>query len=203
MRDPLAKLDPPYSTLVDLVEVMPTVLRLGTFREAVDAERDAFDTVHLALQREEKVDVLERVHSLYGYISKGYVHGTEDAEGTYNLPEFLSAGYLAVSGKLGRHPTIDYADCVLCNWERVDPTSGITPENIRILNRFTGEAARRSLCAVSALTFVPPHGHGPCVRMPTPPRRRMRWVPHPPLPSPPSASRAAGRGVVPQDAHHH
>ena len=55
-----------------------------------------------------------------------------------SVPTYLSTVWLAVSEKLGRHPTIDYADCVLYNWVRIDPASAITPENIRLLNRFTG-----------------------------------------------------------------
>jgi len=54
------------------------------------------------------------------------------------VPAFLGRGWLAVAAKLGREPTIDYAGCVLYNWERIDPEAGITPENIRMLCRFTG-----------------------------------------------------------------
>jgi starch phosphorylase len=46
--------------------------------------------------------------------------------------------WLAVANRVGRHPTLDYADCVLNNWERIDPLGGITPENVRLLHRFTG-----------------------------------------------------------------
>ncbi|KAJ8602833.1 hypothetical protein CTAYLR_002626 [Chrysophaeum taylorii] len=39
---------------------------------------------------------------------------------------------------LGRQPMLDYAGCVLYNWELRNPTSGISMENVRMLRRFTG-----------------------------------------------------------------
>jgi indoleamine 2,3-dioxygenase len=82
--------------------------------------------------------VLERVHSLFGYVGKGYVHGSAAADGAQRVPAFLGRPWLCVSARLRRHPTIDYADCVLYNWERIDADGPMTPENVRLLNRFTG-----------------------------------------------------------------
>ena len=86
----------------------------------------------------QELSVLERVHGLFGYIGKGYVHGAAAADGSQRVPTFLSRGWLGVSRRLERHPTIDYADCVTYNWERIDKQGPMTPENVRILNRFTG-----------------------------------------------------------------
>ncbi|CAJ1459232.1 unnamed protein product [Effrenium voratum] len=33
---------------------------------------------------------------------------------------------------------LDYAGCVLNNWERIDPEGPVTPSNVRLLRRFTG-----------------------------------------------------------------
>ncbi|CAE7921364.1 Ido1 [Symbiodinium necroappetens] len=33
---------------------------------------------------------------------------------------------------------LDYAGCVLNNWERLDPKGPIKPSNVRLLRRFTG-----------------------------------------------------------------
>jgi hypothetical protein len=33
---------------------------------------------------------------------------------------------------------LDYAGCVLNNWERIDPERPLKPSNLRLLRRFTG-----------------------------------------------------------------
>lgn len=33
---------------------------------------------------------------------------------------------------------LDYAGCVLNNWERIDPRGPLVPSNVRLLRRFTG-----------------------------------------------------------------
>jgi len=138
VRDPPAVLEPPYDILCTLVADIPVMLSEGTFREHVEAHASNFAAVEEAMRHETRLDVLERVHALYGYIGKGYVHGLLAPCGAHVVPEFLASGWLAVSEMLQREPTIDYADCVLCNWERIDKSAGLTPDNIRILCRFTG-----------------------------------------------------------------
>ncbi|CAJ1443640.1 unnamed protein product, partial [Effrenium voratum] len=38
----------------------------------------------------------------------------------------------------GSHQALDYAGCVLNNWERIDPLGPVSPQNVRLLRRFTG-----------------------------------------------------------------
>ena len=137
-RDPLKELPPAYSVLTELVACLPTALADGSFRRLVEADAARFEPLTNLIASEKSLDVLERVHALYGYIGKGYVHGHVDGDGAQHVPPFLSTGWLAVSSKIGRQPTIDYADCVLNNWERIVPNGPLTPENLRLLNRFTG-----------------------------------------------------------------
>ena len=140
-RDPIkecAHATATFQVLLELVHLMPTALAEGTFRSRVLAEEARFAPLAAAIADETSADVLERVHGLYGYIGKGFVHGIVGEDGAQVVPSFLAAGWYSVSAKLGRHPTIDYADCVLYNWERIDAGGPLTPENIRLLNRFTG-----------------------------------------------------------------
>ncbi len=142
-RDPLVKLERPvYAVLHELCELMPAALADGSFRSLVEQNIERFRPIAAAIEAEEgdgSEEVLERVHALYGYIGKGYVHGSAaDAKAPLVVPDFLAAGWLTAADRIGRHPTIDYADCVLNNWQRIDPKGGITPENIRLLHRFTG-----------------------------------------------------------------
>jgi hypothetical protein len=136
--DPVSTLGPPYEVLVELVAVLPTSLASGDFRALVDQQAARLAAVEAAVAAEQELGVLERLHGLFGYIGKGYVHGAAAADGAHRVPSFLSRGWLEVSRRLERHPTIDYADCVTYNWERIDKQGPMTPENVRILNRFTG-----------------------------------------------------------------
>ena len=140
-RDPFIAVPVPFSVLSELVGQMPAALADGSFRCLVDHHTEAFAPMAAAIVAEGSEEVLERVHALYGYLGKGYVLAAPKAagaDGAHTVPDFISAGWLAVSERLGRPPTIDYADCVLNNWQRIDPDAGITPENIRLLHRFTG-----------------------------------------------------------------
>ena len=143
-RDPLVKLsNPVYAVLHELCDMMPAALADGSFRRLVEQHVERFEPIAAAIVAEEgdgSDEALERVHALYGYIGKGYVHksNTADPKAPLVVPDFLAAGWLAVSDRLDRHPTIDYAGCVLNNWQRIDPERGIVPENIRLLHRFTG-----------------------------------------------------------------
>ena len=138
MRDPLPAVGGPYAVLMELVAAMPVALADGSFREMVEGRAGELAEVEAAVAAEGDDRVLERVHGLFGYVGKGYAHGAAGADGACAVPRYLSAGWLAVSDRLRRQPTIDYCDCVLNNWEKVDPAGGMTPENLRLLNRFTG-----------------------------------------------------------------
>jgi hypothetical protein len=82
-------------------------------------------------------DQLERVHALLGYLGCAYVR-VSGKSSLDVLPVFLAKGWVRVSDMLQRRPMLDYADCVLFNWERLDPAGPISMDNIRLLHRFTG-----------------------------------------------------------------
>lgn len=54
------------------------------------------------------------------------------------MPAFLSKPILALSQEIGRPPMPDYISTVTYNWTRIDSDGPITPENLRLVLRFTG-----------------------------------------------------------------
>ncbi|CAJ1342409.1 unnamed protein product [Effrenium voratum] len=88
---------------------------------------------------------------MLGYVCLGFINKIpeiyEDSsvdiiagprENLQELPSWLARPWISVSEKLGRRPMLDYAGCVLNNWERIDPEGPVTPSNVRLLRRFTG-----------------------------------------------------------------
>ena len=94
---------------------------------------------------------LECLHSALGYVCLAYIHPPPEIyEETSSssimvqlsqaeaLPNWLTWPWLCVSERLERRPMLDYAGCVLNNWERIDSEKDLKPSNIRLLRRFTG-----------------------------------------------------------------
>eukprot|EP00468_Gymnochlora_sp_CCMP2014_P000111 CAMPEP_0167744344 /NCGR_PEP_ID=MMETSP0110_2-20121227/2537_1 /TAXON_ID=629695 /ORGANISM="Gymnochlora sp., Strain CCMP2014" /LENGTH=977 /DNA_ID=CAMNT_0007628851 /DNA_START=463 /DNA_END=3396 /DNA_ORIENTATION=- len=137
-RDPQRATKGPLLPLEMLVACLPVGISDGSVRECIAAKKedilkatDAFESM--------SADELNRAHSLFSYLSFAYVR----VKGPFikpltKLPRFLSKGWVKVSNMLGRQPMLDYCDCVLNNWERLDKTKKMTMENLRMLNRFTG-----------------------------------------------------------------
>ena len=100
-RDPLKELPPAYSVLTELVACLPTALADGSFRRLVEADAAHFEPLTNLIASEKSLDVLERVHALYGYIGKGYVHGHVDGDGAQLLPMHQNA--LPFHGRVGYH----------------------------------------------------------------------------------------------------
>jgi len=155
--DPVKELPAPWDRLVKLSEVLPSLTVHGKFRTAAERE-----LCHALPQNrtdiKEALDVLsegeaESLHSLLGYICLAYLHGPPDVyekgqtvkldilgrrPDLDHLPAWLSMPWICVSERLERRPMLDYAGCVLNNWERLDPAGPIKPSNLRLLRRFTG-----------------------------------------------------------------
>ncbi|CAE7404862.1 Ido1 [Symbiodinium natans] len=155
--DPVKVLPAPWDRLVRMSEVLPTLTVHGMFRTVAEQElRDVLPCSQADVK--EALEVLtegeaECLHSLLGYICLAYLHGPTDVyeKGQTvkldilgrrphldHLPAWLSMPWVGVSERLQRRPMLDYAGCVLNNWERLDPTGPIKPSNLRLLRRFTG-----------------------------------------------------------------
>ena len=147
--EPCKELPPPFTILESLCHDLPIACAESRVRHLVDAKQNEIAAL---IDRMADLDApqLERLHSLFGYLGSAYVRGDSYQDPAYEtsghdhpvapiiIPAFLAKGWCMVSRKLGRKPMIDYADCVLNNWERLDSAQPITTDNVRLLNRFTG-----------------------------------------------------------------
>lgn len=135
-RDPLKIPPPPFDILSSLAQQLPKICSDGTVRAVLNHHQAQLLELpkHLVGLN---ADALERVHALYSYLSCAYVRVT-GKETLDTIPRFLAKGWVQVSRMLDRRPMMDYSDCVLYNWERLDKEGPISMENIRILHRFTG-----------------------------------------------------------------
>lgn len=76
------------------------------------------------------------------------------------VPKFLSDGWLAVSARVGRQPTIDYANCVLFNFALLHPAGGVTPHTAansvssHLLAADRRAASRRTMCESSTASLA-------------------------------------------------
>jgi indoleamine 2,3-dioxygenase len=81
----------------------------------------------------------ERVHQAYGFLANAYMW-TPEGPPTATLPREIAVPYVAISERLGRPPTLSYADTQLLNWRRTDPAAGFAPENIAPVQVFRDDA---------------------------------------------------------------
>lgn len=155
--DPVKDLPAPWDELVKIMDYVPSFSVQGRFREAADSElQDHLPKSWAQIQKATKnltEGELECLHSVLGYACLAYLHSPPDIyeqdvdesinimgrpTDTDTLPVWLSRPWICVSEKLGRRPMLDYAGCVLNNWERIDPETPLKPSNLRLLRRFTG-----------------------------------------------------------------
>lgn len=151
--DPVKTLPPPWDAVISLCEILPSVTIQRSWTHVVLDLPSTMDGVNEALE-ELTEGKLECLHSALGYVCLAYVRSVVDVyekneknvacnivgtfEETTKVPDWLAAPYLAVSRRVDRQPMLDYAGCVLNNWERLDPNGPIKPSNVRLLRRFTG-----------------------------------------------------------------
>ncbi|CAL1161882.1 unnamed protein product [Cladocopium goreaui] len=155
--DPVKELPAPWDELVKIMDFVPSYSVQGRFREIADSELQDLPSSRQGIEEATKdlsEGELECLHSVLGYVCLAYIHSPpdvyeQDADETVNimgrlesaelrLPKWLSMPWLSVSQTLGRRPMLDYAGCVLNNWERIDPERPLKPSNLRLLRRFTG-----------------------------------------------------------------
>ncbi|KAK2492814.1 hypothetical protein MC885_004780 [Smutsia gigantea] len=89
-------------------------------------------------------------HLVLGYITMAYVWNQGDGDIRKVLPRNIAIPYCQLSKKLGLPPILVYADCVLANWKKKDPSGPMTYDKGFFLVSLLVEIA-----AASAIKVIP------------------------------------------------
>ncbi|XP_029082332.1 indoleamine 2,3-dioxygenase 1 isoform X1 [Monodon monoceros] len=143
LPNPLEELPHPYDAWISIAKNLPELIKNGQLR----AEVEKLTTFSIDGLQGHKLQRL--AHLVLGYITMAYVWGEGDGDVRKVLPSNIAVPYCKVSEKLGLPPILVYADCVLANWKKKDPSGPMTYENMDILFSFPGGDCGKGFFLVS------------------------------------------------------
>ncbi|XP_028743653.1 indoleamine 2,3-dioxygenase 1 isoform X1 [Peromyscus leucopus] len=145
---PLEELPHTFSAWNRIARNLPALIENGRLREEVEK----LPTLNID---ELKGHRLQRLaHLALGYITMAYVWNRGDGDIRKVLPRNIAVPYCKLSEKLGLPPILSYADCVLANWKKKDPSGPMTYENMDILFSFPGGDCGKGFFLVSLLVEI-------------------------------------------------
>nr|KAF6373878.1 indoleamine 2,3-dioxygenase 1 [Pipistrellus kuhlii] len=115
LPNPLEELPHPYDAWISIVKKLPVLIENGELR----AEVEKLPLLSINDLQGHKLQRL--AHLVLGYITMAYVWGRGD-DVRKVLPRNVAVPYCSLSEKLGLPPILVYADCVLANWKKIDPS---------------------------------------------------------------------------------
>lgn len=145
LPNPLEELPPPYDAWVRIAKNLPELIETGKLRAEVE-KLPTLSIDDLLGHRAQRL-----AHLVLGYITMAYVWNKGDGDIRKILPSNIAIPYCKLSEKLGLPPILVYADCVLANWKKKDPSGPMTYENMDILFSFPGGDCSKGFFLVSLL----------------------------------------------------
>lgn len=145
---PLEELPHPYDAWISIARNLPELIKNNQLR--MEVEKLAMLNIDgLRGHRAQRLG-----HLVLGYITMAYVWGQGDGDIRKVLPSNIAVPYCKLSEKLGLPPILLYADCVLANWKKKDPSGPMTYENMDILFSFPGGDCGKGFFLVSLLVEI-------------------------------------------------
>ncbi|NP_001124529.1 indoleamine 2,3-dioxygenase 1 [Monodelphis domestica] len=145
LEDPLEELPDPYQPWIRLAKNLPSLIDDQQLRDEVK-KLPELSICHLQGHKE-----LRLAHLALGCITMGYVWEGGDKDVTQVLPRIIAVPFCEISKKLGLPPIMVYADCVLANWKKKDPSGPMTYDNMETLFAFPGGDCSKGFFLVSLL----------------------------------------------------
>lgn len=125
--DPILTLGEGFEEWEATAHGIPQFLESGTMKSEVE-KLPAFPI------RSIKAHQCEYAFLMLSMLANAYVHA-KDPSAT-QLPAVLAIPFVDLAGRLGRPPILSHASLVLYNWQKIDPTGPIAPENVTPLFTF-------------------------------------------------------------------
>ncbi|OWK00354.1 hypothetical protein Celaphus_00019361 [Cervus elaphus hippelaphus] len=145
---PLEELPHPYDAWISIARNLPELIKNNQLR--MEVEKLAMLSIDgLRGHRAQRLG-----HLVLGYITMAYVWGQGGGDIRKVLPSNIAVPYCKLSEKLGLPPILLYADCVLANWKKKDPSGPMTYENMDILFSFPGGDCGKGFFLVSLLVEI-------------------------------------------------
>lgn len=148
LPNPLEELPSDYDVWMFIAKNISELIKTGQLRMKVEK------VPLLSIDKLEGHRQQRLAHLVLGYITMAYVWGQGDGDIRKVLPRNIAIPYCKLSEKLGLPPILVYADCVLANWKKKDPSGPMTYENMDILFYFPGEDCAKGFFLVSLLVEI-------------------------------------------------
>ncbi|KAM5278512.1 indoleamine 2,3-dioxygenase 1 [Hipposideros larvatus] len=148
LPNPLEELPHPFDAWISIAKNLTALIENGELR----AEVEKLPMLSIDDLQGHKSQRL--AHLVLGYITMAYVWDRGDGDVRKVLPSNIAVPYCKLSEKLGLPPILVYADCVLANWKKKDPSGPMTYENMDILFSFPGGDCSKGFFLVSLLVEI-------------------------------------------------
>ncbi|XP_006765620.1 PREDICTED: indoleamine 2,3-dioxygenase 1 [Myotis davidii] len=147
LPNPLEELPYPYDAWISIAKNLPVLIKNDELRAEVEK------LPMLSIDDLQGHRLQRLAHLALGYITMAYVWGQGD-DVRKVLPRNIAVPYCNLSEKLGLPPILVYADCVLANWKKKDPSGPMTYENMDILFSFPGGDCGKGFFLISLLVEI-------------------------------------------------
>ncbi|XP_060042398.1 indoleamine 2,3-dioxygenase 1 [Erinaceus europaeus] len=145
LPNPKEDLPHPYDAWIQIAKNLPRLIDDGQLRAEVEKLQE-LSIEGLQGHKSERL-----AHLALGYIVMAYVWNKGGEDVCKVLPHNIAIPYCKLSEKLGLPPILVYADCVLANWKKKDPSGPMTYNNMEILFSFPGGDCGKGFFLVSLL----------------------------------------------------